>query len=61
MWDRLLGDSKKTCLAVSHRPAVLKRADHIIVLKDGILDAQGSLTDLERSSDEFRAIYSDER
>ena len=59
MWDRLLGDSKKTCLAVSHRPAVLKRADHILVLKGGILDAHGSLTDLKRISNEFRAIYSE--
>jgi len=35
MWDRLLGERTATCLAVSHRPAVLARADRVVVLHDG--------------------------
>lgn len=32
-----------TCLAVSHRPFLLRQADHIIVLKDGSVEAEGKL------------------
>lgn len=35
LWDRLLDERTATCLAVSHRPAVLARADHVVVLDDG--------------------------
>jgi ATP-binding cassette subfamily B protein len=34
LWERALGQGA-TCLVVSHRPAVLSRADQIIVLDDG--------------------------
>jgi ATP-binding cassette subfamily B protein/ATP-binding cassette subfamily C protein len=35
-----------TCLVVSHRPSVLRRADQIIVMKAGRVVAQGKFEDI---------------
>jgi ATP-binding cassette, subfamily B, bacterial len=35
LWDRLLGDSSRTLLVVSNRPATIARADQIIRLDHG--------------------------
>jgi ABC-type multidrug transport system fused ATPase/permease subunit len=39
LWDRLFEQPDLTCLVVSHREAVLRRADQIVTLEDGRLES----------------------
>jgi ATP-binding cassette subfamily B protein len=52
LWERLLQRRDLTCLAVSHRHAALRRADQILLLDNGRVLDQGTLSELlDRSLD----------
>ncbi|GAK40602.1 ABC transporter ATP-binding protein [Paenibacillus urinalis] len=61
VWDGLFKEEDVTCIAVSHRRAALSKADHIIVMKDGRIEAEGSLRELLESCEEMQLLWQGEQ
>lgn len=60
LWQQLFSRRQVTCLVVSHRRAALERADHIILLDEGRVVAQGALEALLATSPLMRQLWRQE-
>jgi ATP-binding cassette, subfamily B, bacterial len=60
LWQRLLKTENFTGLAVSHRRVALQHANQIIVLKQGRVEAIGSLQELLATCEEMQCLWSED-
>ncbi|MFD4636520.1 ABC transporter ATP-binding protein [Lentzea sp. NPDC058436] len=56
LWQRVFATGA-TCLAVSHRPAVMERADQVLLMKNGRIEARGTFAELLAESPDLRSRY----
>jgi ATP-binding cassette subfamily B protein len=61
LWERIFEHGSMTCLVASHRRPLLRRADHIIVLKDGRVESEGTLEQLLEASPEMQELWKQEK
>jgi ATP-binding cassette subfamily B protein len=58
LWERIFRmQEDATCLVVSHRRPALQRADQIILLKEGKIEAVGKLEDLLNNNEEMHNLW----